>query len=191
MKNIKQITFNKRVIVFQSFVFTFVVSFLYYTLISFFDLDSFIKAVGTYSIFVNNDLLFSVGIISFFLFNIFIHELIHAFIFTLYCSNGYKSIKIGFIKEYMMPYAHCKEELKVKNYMKAILAPFIFMGLLPTIFSFLYNNFYLFIYGFLFTITAYGDFVIFISLLNKNKNHLVLDHPSEIGYTITEINENR
>lgn len=116
------------------------------------------------------------------LFLIIIHELLHAAVLMMFCEKKYKSIKIGFKKEYMTPYCHCKEWLYGWQYVLGLLAPFIFLGIIPCIASFIINNFTLFLISQFGIVAAGGDIIIsmLISLKIPLKS-LVKDHPEIVG----------
>ncbi|MBO6184760.1 MAG: DUF3267 domain-containing protein [Chryseobacterium sp.] len=120
---------------------------------------------------------------------IVLHELIHGLTFLPFCKNGFKSIQFGFLKQYLTPYCHCKEPLKLKYYRIGVIMPAIILGFLPAIWAITTGNFYLLCFGIFFTMGAAGDFMILMILKNENPEDLVLDHPSEAGcfvYTTKE-----
>jgi len=116
--------------------------------------------------------------------SIFIHELIHAFIFAQYAKNGWKSVKIGVLWKKLTPFAHCSESLKRNNYIFAVILPFIVQGLIPIIFSFLTSKIFFLIYGIIMSTAAGGDILIFLMLLRVSKNSTILDHETECGFWI-------
>lgn len=120
---------------------------------------------------------------------IVLHELIHGLTFLPFCKNGFKSIKFGFLKQYLTPYCHCKEPLKLKYYRIGVIMPAIILGFLPSVWAVVTGNFYLLCFGIFFIMGAAGDFMILMILKNENPEDLVLDHPSEAGcfvYTAKE-----
>ncbi|MCD1116635.1 DUF3267 domain-containing protein [Chryseobacterium turcicum] len=112
---------------------------------------------------------------------IVLHELIHGLTFLPFCKNGFSSIKFGFLKQYLTPYCHCKEPLKLKYYRIGVVMPAIVLGFLPSVWAIATGNFYLLCFGVFFTMGAAGDFMILMILKNENPDDLVLDHPSEAG----------
>ena len=62
--------------------------------------------------------------------------------------------------------------------------PSIILGLLPAILAISLGNVILLAFGTLFTVVAFGDFMIIYLLKSENKDSYVLDHPSEAGYDI-------
>jgi hypothetical protein len=118
-------------------------------------------------------LVFTLGII--------LHELIHGIVWSRYTSNGFKSIRFGVLWKMLTPYCHCKEPLKVKEYIIGALMPAIILGFVPGILAIIIGNFGLLIFGIIFTTAASGDFMIINLLKNEDKDDYVQDHPSEAG----------
>ena len=115
---------------------------------------------------------------------IIIHELIHGFFFALYASKGIKSIKFGILWKTLTPYCHCKDPLKIKHYIIALLAPLLILGIIPSVFSLMTGNLFLLILGIIFSATAAGDIMIYFLIKKENAEDYVQDHPSEAGYYI-------
>jgi hypothetical protein len=112
------------------------------------------------------------------------HELIHGIFWAIFAKDGFRSIKFGILKQYLTPYCHCKEPLKVKHYITGAIMPAILLGFLPLILSLVYGSLGWLFFGIFFTAAAGGDFLM-IKLLNKEpKNAWVQDHSSEPGYYI-------
>ena len=112
---------------------------------------------------------------------IVLHELIHGLTWARYASKGFKSMKFGVLWAMLTPYCHCKEPLKVRQYILGAITPAIFLGLIPAIISILIGSLGLLAFGIFFTMAAGGDFLI-INLLRKEKmDDWVQDHPSEAG----------
>lgn len=119
--------------------------------------------------------------LSIFIAGIVLHEIIHGLTWASFSRQGLKSIKFGILKTSMTPYCHCKEILKVNHYKVGVIMPAIITGFLPSIFSIIIGNPLLLIFGIIFTISATGDFMV-LWMLRKEKNNLVCDHPSKIGF---------
>jgi hypothetical protein len=110
-----------------------------------------------------------------------LHELIHGLTWARYTEKGLKSMKFGVLWTMLTPYCHCKEPLKVRQYILGAITPTIFLGLIPAVISILIGSLGLLVFGIFFTMAAGGDFLI-INLLRKEKmDNLVQDHPSEAG----------
>ncbi len=112
---------------------------------------------------------------------IVIHEFVHGILFASFAKHGFKSIKFGVLWKTLTPYAHCKEPLPVREYMLAVLMPFIIVGLLPGIYSIFAGNLPLLFFAIFFSGAAAGDFMILNLIYKEDKEHLILDHPKEGG----------
>lgn len=121
------------------------------------------------------------GLLLVFTLGIVLHELIHGIVWSQFTSDGFKSIRFGVLWKMLTPYCHCKEPLKVKEYMIGALMPAIILGFIPGIIAIIIGNFGLLIFGIIFTTAAGGDFMIINLLKNEDKDDYVQDHPSEAG----------
>ena len=95
-----------------------------------------------------------------------------------------KSIKFGILWKTLTPYCHCKEPLKTKQYIVALLAPLLILGIIPAVISLMIGNLFLLILGIIFSATAAGDIMIYLLIRKENPEDYVQDHPSEAGYYI-------
>ncbi|MCQ4035900.1 DUF3267 domain-containing protein [Kaistella montana] len=112
------------------------------------------------------------------------HELIHGMFFAMYAKQGFKSIKFGILWKMLTPYCHCKEPLQIKHYKIALLAPFVILGIIPSIISLFTGNLILLIFGIFFSGAAAGDLMIYQLIKKENPEDYVQDHPTEAGYII-------
>ena len=119
-----------------------------------------------------------------FLLGIVFHELVHGFFFARYAQKGFKSVKFGIMWKYLAPYAHCKEPLKIKHYIVALLAPLFFVGIIPGIIGIILGNFMLTTFGIVLSACAAGDLMIYSLIKKENPEDYVQDHPTEAGYFI-------
>lgn len=118
------------------------------------------------------------------LFGIVLHELVHGIFFAHYAKQGFRSVKFGILWKMLTPYAHCKEPLQVKHYIKALLAPLILIGILPAIAGIALGNAPLLLFGIVLSGSAAGDLMIYNRIRKENPEDYVQDHPSEAGYWI-------
>ena len=121
---------------------------------------------------------------------IILHELIHGITWAKFADKGFRSIRFGVLWKMMTPYCHCKEPLKVWQYILGGIMPAIILGFLPFAYSLFTGNVFWLIFGIFFTMAAAGDFLIINLLLKEKKDDLVLDHPSEAGCYIFRKKEN-
>lgn len=125
--------------------------------------------------------LMGLGVLILLILSIILHELIHGIVWSRYTSNGFKSIRFGVLWNMLTPYCHCREPLKVKEYVIGALMPALILGVIPGLISIVIGNPVLLIFGIIFTIAASGDFMIIYLLKNENRDDYVQDHPSEAG----------
>ncbi|WP_285269605.1 DUF3267 domain-containing protein [Kaistella rhinocerotis] len=102
----------------------------------------------------------------------------------MYARKGLKSVKFGILWKMLTPYCHCKEPLKIRHYIIALLAPFIILGIIPGIISLFTGNLILLVFGIVFSGAAAGDLMIYQLIKKENPDDFVQDHPTEAGYTI-------
>jgi hypothetical protein len=96
-------------------------------------------------------------------------------------KGGFKSIKFGVLWKMLTPYCHCKEALKVRQYIIGAITPAIIMGIIPSVIAILIGNFGLLIFGMFFTMAAGGDLLMINLIRKESSTDLVQDHPSEVG----------
>lgn len=110
-----------------------------------------------------------------------LHEFIHGATWYPFTKNGFRSIKFGVLWKMLTPYCHCKEPLKVSQYMLGAIMPAILLGFLPAIVAIAIGSFGLLLFAILFTAAAAGDFMIIDLVRKEAADNYVLDHPSEAG----------
>ena len=145
------------------------------------------------NVFVSNLKKESGFFILFYIFSLFvgilIHEFIHGLFLSFFSPKGFKDLKFGFNIKAFAPYAHCKEPLKRNQYLLAVLAPGLIMGILPLIYCFIMNDIVWYVWSILFTISAIGDFMVFFMLLRVKRDRIILDHPAKVGFVARWVEE--
>lgn len=116
---------------------------------------------------------------------IIIHELIHGITWSLFCKQGFKSIKFGVIWKALTPYCHCKEALTKWQYSIGTLMPGIILGIIPALIGIVTNSCGYLLFGLFFTLAAGGDLLIIWLLRPYQQSDLVEDHPTKIGCIVT------
>lgn len=124
----------------------------------------------------------------FLLLSIPVHEFLHGFTWQFFCKERWKSIKFGVFWSKLTPYCHCKEALKVKEYLIALLMPFLVLGIIPGILSIILESPFMLLFSAFSILGAGGDTTIAIKLFKyrKDKSALILDHPTECGFVAFE-----
>ena len=113
-----------------------------------------------------------------------VHELLHGIAWAIFAKNGFRSISFGIKWEYLTPYCHCTEPLRVWQYITGALAPVVFMGLIPAIWALFRGNTLLMFFGIFYIWTAAGDLIAIWIVRKLNRNQQIYDHPEEIGFII-------
>ena len=131
--------------------------------------------------------LFIVYFLLYLLVGIIIHELLHGLTWGYFATNRLKSIKFGMKWEYLTPYCHCKEPLKVKHYKLGAAMPLIVMGIIPSIIGLTIGHGGVLAFGMFFTMAAGGDIIALYMLRKLDNNTYVSDHPDKMGF-IREVN---
>lgn len=117
------------------------------------------------------------------------HELIHGAVFACFAKDGFRSVAFGVIWSMMTPYCTCRESLKRKHYMLAILAPTVVLGILPAAVALTVGSKWILYLGVLMILGGGGDIMCAIKLATyrtKGKECLFFDHPYEVGLAVFE-----
>ncbi|MCI9423719.1 MAG: DUF3267 domain-containing protein [Dorea sp.] len=115
---------------------------------------------------------------------IFIHELLHGIGWMVWGKQGFKSIHLGIMQEYMNPYCHCKEPLKPVHYLIGCAAPFLVLGIGFFIAAIISGSPMLLVLSVSNVSSAGGDTMI-MNMLAKylgRKDCYILDHPEKCGF---------
>ena len=115
----------------------------------------------------------------------FAHELLHGLTWMRMADLNWDDIKFGFKLRALTPYAHCKKPIAARAYRWGILIPGFVLGFLPFIVSLYLGNAWLFVFGFIFTLAAGGDFLMFWIIRDIPKDRFVEDHPDRVGCQVS------
>lgn len=118
----------------------------------------------------------------------FLHEFLHGVTWMKMAGLDWDDIKYGFKLRVVTPYAHCKKPIAADAYRWGILSPGILLGMLPFTISLLLGNAWLFIFGFIFTLAAGGDFLMFWIIRDIPADRFVEDHPERVGCRVVTQN---
>ena len=129
----------------------------------------------------HNPLLTSLITILLLLFGVILHELIHGVFFAFYAEEKFKSIKFGITRNWLSLYCHCKEPVKVYQYITSGLMPAIILGFIPSILSLFIGDTILLSFGICLIAAASGDFLISYKLRKEKFDDYVQDHPEKAG----------
>jgi hypothetical protein len=117
---------------------------------------------------------------------IVVHELSHGLVWVLFSSGKFRSLRFGIKWEYLTPYCHYIEPLKVWQYIAGGVAPLIVMGVIPGIFALITGNSFLMFFAMFFTWAAGGDIQSVWMLRKFKASQKVIDHPEDLGFIVIE-----
>ena len=106
---------------------------------------------------------------------IIVHELIHGFFGAIFNKNGFKSIKFGILPKRGMAYCANTETLIKNKYIVGLVMPGILLGIIPSVLSLFIGNFYLLIFGIVFTIAASGDIILLAKICKYDNDCWIED----------------
>jgi hypothetical protein len=117
---------------------------------------------------------------------IFLHEVVHAMVFSILGDEGFKYVRIGIQWDTITPYAHYSKPIQAIYYRIALLAPALILGALPIALGFLFQQGILFIFGLLFLLFSGGDLLILWLIRMVPNKSCVKDHPTRAGCYVYE-----
>jgi hypothetical protein len=115
-----------------------------------------------------------------------IHELLHGIAWAVVTRTGFKFIRFGMKWEYLTPYCHYIEAMKVWQYVSGGIAPLLVMGILPAIWAMYTGNTLVMFFGLFFTWAAGGDIQALWMLRRLSRSQMIYDHPEELGFIIKD-----
>lgn len=109
------------------------------------------------------------------------HELLHGIGWAVAGGRGWSSVR--FQISGMMPVCACSAELKKKQYLAGVLAPFVILGTGSVLFLLLYPG----TVSILVMISVFGetgaDLLIALHVMKEDSQTCISDHPEKAGYT--------
>lgn len=115
---------------------------------------------------------------------IVVHELLHGITWSFFARDGLRSIKFGIKWEFLTPYCHCREPLKVWHYVVGGIMPLLFMGIIPAVYAIITGNSLIMLIGTFFTWAAGGDIQAIWMLRKHRSDQWISDHPEELGFIV-------
>lgn len=112
---------------------------------------------------------------------IVIHEGLHGLGWSMFCKDGWKSIRFGVIWKYVTPYCHCKESLSFGAYLFGGLLPFLVLGVGFWIVALILGSKIVLFISLFNILAAGGDLTIALMLL-KYRKAKIYDHPTACGF---------
>ncbi len=112
---------------------------------------------------------------------IILHELLHGLGWMILARKGFKAVSFGILWKYLTPYAHLKIPVTVMTYRTGILLPGVLLGIIPGLAGLVTGDVEWVFFGFLFTWSAAGDFIMLRMIRHLHSKQLVTDHPEKVG----------
>ena len=130
--------------------------------------------------------LYGVGALTFVV-GVVAHELLHGFSFVLIGKQPLANVKLlGFQRETLTPYSHCKVPVKAGAYRWAVSMPGLVLGVAPSLFGIATGNGWVILFGLFFLFAAAGDALILWLVRGVGGDELVEDHPRRAGCYVIE-----
>lgn len=111
--------------------------------------------------------------------SVVIHELLHGIGWAISSGKGWNVVRFNI--NAMMPSCACKVALEKKQYLIGVLTPFVILGIGSVLFVFIYPGTVSLLTMLVNFIATGADLVIALNVL-KEKESLIVDHPTEAGY---------
>ena len=115
------------------------------------------------------------------------HELLHGFSFVLVGKQPPANVKLlGFQRETLTPYSHCKVPIEAGAYRWAVAMPGLVLGVAPSLLGIATGDGRVMLFGLFFLFAAAGDALILWLLRGVGGDGLVEDHPERAGCYVIE-----
>ncbi len=111
-----------------------------------------------------------------------LHEFLHGLGWSIFTKNGFKNIYIYLPLGISDACCHCTEPLNYKHYIIGNIMPIIVLSIIPAFISFLTEIPVIFYFS-LFNAFGCGSDVSNTLLAYKNRDKLILDYPTDCGFT--------
>lgn len=115
---------------------------------------------------------------------IVVHELLHGLGWMVLAGVPRSEIHIGVKWKLLTPFAHSSARMPVRGYRWGTFLPGLLLGVVPSLLAIVGGSLLLMGFGFFFTATAGGDFLILWLLRSVPLQAQVADHPSRVGATV-------
>jgi hypothetical protein len=118
--------------------------------------------------------------------SILAHESLHALGFLLFGGVPRSSVRLGFQRRTLTPFASCQAPVTAGAYRKAALLPAAVLGIVPSIIGAVTGSAALTLWGWVMLGLAGGDLAAVWAIRRVPGGSRVLDHPSRVGCQIVE-----
>ncbi len=109
------------------------------------------------------------------------HEALHAAGFLAFGRVPRHTVRLGFQRRTLTPFANCSAPLAASAYRGASLLPALALGALPAVASWVLGSGGLVLWGWVMLALAGGDLAAIWAMRTVPARALVLDHPSRVG----------
>jgi hypothetical protein len=113
--------------------------------------------------------------------SIVLHESLHALGFLWFGGVPRSSVRLGFQRRTLTPFAACRAPVTAGAYRKAALLPAAVLGVLPAIAGVIAGSAALALWGWAMLALAGGDLAAVWAIRRVPSTSMVLDHPSRVG----------
>jgi Putative zincin peptidase len=114
------------------------------------------------------------------------HESLHLVGFLFFGGVPRSSVRMGFQRRTLTPFAACRTPVPAGAYRKAALLPAVVLGLLPTIAAVIAGSAELALWAWAMLALAGGDLAAVWAIRRIPSTSLVLDHPSRVGCEVVD-----
>jgi hypothetical protein len=114
------------------------------------------------------------------------HESLHVVGFLLFGGVPRSSVRLGFQRRTLTPFASCRVPVAAGAYRKAALLPAVALGALPAFVGVITGSAALALWGWVMLGLAGGDLAAVWAIRRVPSRSLVLDHPSRVGCRVVE-----
>jgi hypothetical protein len=118
--------------------------------------------------------------------SILAHESLHALGFLVFGGVPRSSVRLGFQRRTLTPFAACSAPVAAGAYRKAALLPAAVLGVLPSIVGVISGLPALTLWGWVMLALAGGDLAAVWAIRRVPGASMVLDHPSRVGCQVVE-----
>lgn len=121
-----------------------------------------------------------------FIVGVLLHEAIHGFVWALWGTKSFATIKFGMNVRALAPYAHATVPMKASAYRLGAISPALVLGALPALGGIVTGSLIALIFGAIFLAAAAGDFLVLWMIRHVPANALVEDHPTRAGCIVID-----
>lgn len=125
------------------------------------------------------------GVLAIFVAGIVVHELLHGLGWMVFAGVPRSAVRFGVKWKVLTPYAHSAAHMPVRGYRWGVFLPGLILGIMPGVLAIVTGSLLLLGFGFFFTLTAGGDFLVLWLLRAVPAAAHVRDHPTKVGAIVT------